>query len=57
MISSTFLQQSHIDVVAEAKDGAEAVEEAKKTNPDVVILNISMPKLNGFQAARKETGT
>jgi DNA-binding NarL/FixJ family response regulator len=53
MISSTFLQQSHIDVVAEAKDGAEAVEEAKKTNPDVVILNISMPKLNGFQAARE----
>jgi DNA-binding NarL/FixJ family response regulator len=53
MVSSTFLMSSHIDVVAEAKDGAEAVEIAKTTKPDVVILNVSMPKLNGFEAARE----
>jgi DNA-binding NarL/FixJ family response regulator len=51
MVTATFLSSSHIDVVAEAKDGAEAVEEAKKSRPDVVILNISMPRMNGFQAA------
>jgi DNA-binding NarL/FixJ family response regulator len=51
MVTATFQSTSHIDVVAEAKDGAEAVEEAKKSRPDVVILNISMPRMNGFQAA------
>jgi DNA-binding NarL/FixJ family response regulator len=53
MVCSAFLNHSYIDVVAEAKDGSEAVEIAKNTRPDVVILNISMPKLNGFQAARE----
>ena len=51
MVAATFLSSSYIDVVEEAKDGAEAVEEAKKSRPDVVILNISMPRMNGFQAA------
>jgi DNA-binding NarL/FixJ family response regulator len=53
MIVTTFLQYGHIDVVAEAKDGEEAVHVAKEVKPDVVILNISMPRLNGFQAARE----
>lgn len=34
-------------------DGGEAVEAAKKLKPDVVILNITMPVLNGFEAARE----
>jgi DNA-binding NarL/FixJ family response regulator len=53
MISTTFLQHPHMEVVAEARDGAEAVQVAKEAKPDVVILNISMPRLNGFQAARE----
>ena len=53
MVSTTFLQHAHIEVVAEAKDGLEAVEEAKESKPDVVVLNISMPRLNGFQAAQE----
>jgi chemotaxis response regulator CheB len=35
MVCAVFLNHSYIDVVAEAKDGAEAVEQAKKTKPDV----------------------
>jgi two-component system, NarL family, nitrate/nitrite response regulator NarL len=53
MVSTTFLPYAHIDVIAEARDGVEAVEEAKKLKPDVVILNISMPRMNGFQAAQE----
>jgi two-component system, NarL family, nitrate/nitrite response regulator NarL len=53
MVSTILQQYTHIDVVAEAKDGLQAVEEAKKSKPDVVILNISMPRLNGFEAARQ----
>lgn len=36
----------------EATNGAEAVEQARRSNPDVVVLNVSMPVLNGFEAAR-----
>jgi chemotaxis response regulator CheB len=41
MVAATFLQHAHIDVVGETKDGAEAVELAKQTKPDVVVLNIN----------------
>ena len=42
-----------ISVVGEAADGQEALEMIEKTMPDVVILDIGMPKLNGVQVARK----
>src|SRR4029077_17996413 len=35
-----------------ATDGQEAVEQAKELNPDVVVLDITMPRLNGLQAAQ-----
>jgi len=41
------------NVCAEAHTGREAVEKAEQTKPDVVILDISMPELNGVEAARR----
>jgi CheY-like chemotaxis protein len=38
--------------VSEAVDGVEAVEHACSSNPDVVILDLAMPRMNGFDAAR-----
>jgi DNA-binding NarL/FixJ family response regulator len=40
-------------VVAEAADGREAVEKAIETKPDITILDISMPSLNGLEAVRQ----
>jgi DNA-binding NarL/FixJ family response regulator len=40
-------------VVAEAADGAEAVEEVRKSEIDLVILDIAMPRMTGLQAARE----
>jgi DNA-binding NarL/FixJ family response regulator len=40
-------------VCGEAYDGAKAIEEAQRLKPDVVVLNVSMPILNGMDAARK----
>jgi DNA-binding NarL/FixJ family response regulator len=40
-----------IEVVAEAEDGAQAVERAREASPDVVLLDIAMPGLGGLEAA------
>ena len=47
--------QSHpdVEVCGEAVDGSQAIEEAKKLKPDVVVIDVTMPVLNGFEAARE----
>lgn len=40
------------NVVGEARDGEEAVREAKKLEPDLVVMDIRMPKLSGIEACR-----
>jgi len=40
-------------VIAEARDGVEAVEKAGTLRPDLVLLDIGMPRLNGIEAAKK----
>jgi DNA-binding NarL/FixJ family response regulator len=46
-------EQPGWEVAAEACDGREAVEKAKLVQPDVTILDLSMPELNGLEAARE----
>jgi len=41
-----------IEVIAEAKDGKEAAERTKKMKPDVVLIDIGMPVMNGIEATR-----
>jgi NarL family two-component system response regulator LiaR len=46
-------QQEDLEVVAEASDGKEAVQLALREDPDVVIIDFSMPRLNGIEATRQ----
>lgn len=48
-------QEPDLTVVAEAGDGAEAVELARCTEVDLVVLDVAMPRLTGLQAAREIT--
>jgi DNA-binding NarL/FixJ family response regulator len=45
--------QPDMRVVADARDGREALRLARETSPDVAIIDISMPELNGIEAARQ----
>lgn len=45
--------EADIQVVGLAQDGVEALEKIPKTNPDVVLMDLKMPVMNGVQATRK----
>jgi DNA-binding NarL/FixJ family response regulator len=46
-------RQPGLEVVAEASDGVEAVEQALAVRPDLCILDVGMPRMTGLQAARE----
>jgi response regulator NasT len=49
----TLLEEAGHEVCAEARDGVEAVELAERESPDLAILDVKMPRLDGIEAARK----
>ena len=46
-------RQPDMEVVAEAADGVEAFEKALQTKPDLCVMDVSMPRMTGLQAARQ----
>jgi DNA-binding NarL/FixJ family response regulator len=45
--------QPDMEVIAEASDGAAALQHAKELQPDIAVLDISMPKINGLEATKR----
>jgi DNA-binding NarL/FixJ family response regulator len=45
--------EADIDVVAEAADGLDAVSQARRHHPDVVLMDVRMPRLDGLEATRR----
>ncbi len=53
MIQKEILTERGYTIVGEATDGREAVEKFKSLHPDLVLLDITMPNMNGLEAMRK----
>jgi len=53
MLCQMFEAEDDYDLCAEATNGAEAVSLAKQCRPDLIILDLSMPVINGLEAAKE----
>jgi len=52
-ISAAIEQEPHLLLICEVSNGLEGVQKAKELKPDLVLLDIGLPKLNGIAAARQ----
>jgi len=52
-VRSTLEKRPDWQVIGEASDGLEAVQKAEELQPDLIVLDIGLPKLNGIEAARR----
>lgn len=52
-VCSILASRKELEVCGEASNGEEAVQKALALNPDIIILDVSMPALDGFSAVRK----
>jgi len=52
-IRSTLGRRPDLDVICEVSDGLEAVQKAHELKPDLILLDVGLPGLNGIEAARR----
>jgi DNA-binding NarL/FixJ family response regulator len=52
-VCSVLQKEARLQVVGEASDGREAVEKAGELKPDIILLDIGLPRLNGIDAAKQ----
>src|SRR5687768_6327683 len=54
-LAETLSQHPRLEVVGQARDGVEALEMAREMKPDVVVMDVSMPRMSGLHATQRMT--
>ena len=52
-VRSTLRKRPSLQIIAEVSDGLEAIQQAEELKPDLILLDIGLPTLNGIEAARE----
>jgi DNA-binding NarL/FixJ family response regulator len=52
-VATALREQSELKIIARIFDGLEAIQQAKELQPDLILLDIGLPNLNGIEAARR----
>ena len=52
-VSTTFQRQPELKIIGRVSDGLEAVQKAQELQPELILLDIGLPTLNGIEAARR----
>src|SRR6202158_1873737 len=52
VLCRVFTSEADFDICAEAENGEEAIEKAQALHPDLIVMDLSMPVMNGIDAAR-----
>lgn len=51
-LCEVFKAEADFDICGEARNGREAIEKAQRLHPDLIVMDLSMPVMNGLEAAR-----